>query len=67
MTRRATIVTNRQVDRQLWTTVSPAVHDAFDAAARARNTNRGPLLRQIVEAVGRKPQLLDAVIGKPQK
>lgn len=53
--------------RALSTTVRQEQHEAFDALARPRDITHTALLRQIVEAVLRRPELLETMLAPSEK
>lgn len=63
MPRRHPIAVNPTVPRQISTVVPPEVHDAFDKIAEAHNIGKGPLLREVVEAIARNPAVLAGLLA----
>lgn len=57
-------VTDRTTTQHIQTHVPPQEFLDFDANARRRGLAKSVLLRRMIEAVNRKPQLLDAILGK---
>lgn len=58
------VVTDRTVTQNLQTHIPPQEFLDFDANARRRGLAKSVLLRRMIEAVNRKPQLLDVILGK---
>ena len=64
---RPSIVTDRTLPQNLFTTVPAHVFIEFDAVARRRGLSKSMLLKRVVSAIAVRPRVLDKIIGKDVK